>query len=134
MTELTAGQIRSLADSLITTQEELTNFLVKNRTRLSPEEKEKINEAADKLADEASGLVAQAIQGTAHELRNSVQGIRDATNNAKMALRTLNNIKKVLNIVKKLLGLAAAIATGRPDQIIPAVTGVIKEVNLSNII
>ena len=133
MSGLSPDQIRYIADSLISSQHELTNYLTANRKQLSKENKKIIDETADKLADQANSLVAQAIKGTAQEISSSVQGIKDATSNANMALDTLRDIKSALNIVTKLLGLATAIATGNPVSIMAAANEVIKEVNLNSV-
>jgi hypothetical protein len=118
-----------MRDSLLTIIEELTHLLRAKREQLTGEEKEKINSAADEMANVVDGLTAQAIQGTALQIQESVQEIRIATNNAVNALRKLGNIRNGISIITALIGLGTSIASGNPTGIISAARGVLKSVN-----
>ena len=129
MSQLDPYQLRQMRDSLLTIIEELTYLLRAKREQLTGEEKEKINRAADEMANLADGLTARAIQGTALQIQESVQEIQIATNNAVNTLRKLSNIRNGINIVTALIGLGTAIAGGNPTGIISAARGVLKSVS-----
>jgi hypothetical protein len=124
MPGLDPHQTREIKESLLSVIDELTEFLLSNRTQLSDDEKNEIDKTVSNLSDAHSRLTAEAIKGTALQIQECVQGIRQATNVANNALKTLSNLKKGIVILTSLVGLGTAILAGNPVGIVQAALGV----------
>ena len=129
MQNLTARQVRELADNLLRMTNALGNYRYENFDRLSQEENKKIEELHRKQLEHTTELYTQSAVLVMDEVVTSVQQIEVITKETVKLYEKLNTVQKVIDRATSILTLANAIIALNPKNIASSIEGLLTSIN-----
>ena len=129
MQNLTARQVRELADNLLRMTNALGNYRYENFDRLSEEENKKIEELHRKQLEHTTELYTQSAVLVMDEVVTSIQQIEVITKETVKLYEKLNTVQKVIDRATSILTLATAIIALNPKNIASSIKSLLTSID-----
>jgi uncharacterized protein YjbJ (UPF0337 family) len=112
------------ADQLALISSELLRFRIRNKARLSAQERKDLEKFEMDLDKATAKVRAAGIAELGNLTENARTEIQGATEKAEAFLKRIRKIEKVIGVITAVLGLVLAISTGAPRGVLDAAKAV----------
>lgn len=117
MANLTAQQVKDLADNLAAMAQVIDDYRMKNSKNLLDSQNQQIKDLADTIRDNADRLYSLSATVVIDDIQKFLDAIEKVTNDMKITFETLENIQKAINVAAAVAALASSILSGKPQSI-----------------
>jgi DNA repair ATPase RecN len=125
---LTADQAKELAEFFSAWADAVVAYKNANRSRLTPEDVQDLNEFANKLINLSEACINLATELTLDDLEESLAKIRAAINTANEAVQTIEDVKKAISVFAAVINVGTAVVSKDPSAIVTTVKELYAEV------
>lgn len=121
MATTNASAFFDFADQIALVSSEVLRYRIKIRLSLTDEQKANLEDAEIKLDKATARVRAEGIAALGHLSKAVREEVEAATKSAEAVLRRIKKVERALQVATSVLGLALAVTTGQPKDIVAAV-------------